>query len=271
MRAIVPSLEFLGLPRMRPVLVRAYSGPSRPEWVCMVPERRSCARHLLISKPAMRKNTHEQSRNLGSGPWYGSGGCPERPSCNGSSFYYNWNRRVLCDDGLLKTEHQGIERYRRAIGALIFFSTRTSPDIAAAVGILAHKSHCPSSGDWIDIKRFMRYLKSTRTSGLNFIWRPDLQLPLIESFADADWAGDETDRKSTSGTVIMVNDTPLVWKSKKQVGVSLSSTEAEFVSISECLKSTKWVHTILEEMNMLAQGPTTFYEDNVGAIKWSLG
>ena len=36
MRAIVPSLECLGLPRMRSVLVRAHSGPSRPEWVCMV-------------------------------------------------------------------------------------------------------------------------------------------------------------------------------------------------------------------------------------------
>ena len=99
MRADVPSLECLGLPRMRSVLVRAHSGPSRPEWVCMVPERRSCARRLPISKPAMRKNTHEQSGNLGSGPWNGSGGCPERPSCNRSSFYYNWNRRVLCDDG----------------------------------------------------------------------------------------------------------------------------------------------------------------------------
>ena len=73
----------------------------------------------------------------------------------------------------------------------------------------------------------MRYLKGTMPLGLKFCWRKDLQLPIVASFADADWAGDSCDRKSTSGTVVTLNGPPVVWKSKKQVGVALSSTVAE--------------------------------------------
>ena len=136
-------------------------------------------------------------------------------------------------------QSSGSERFREAIGALLFISTRTRPDIAAAVGILARKRQSPTREDWIYVKRIMRYLKGTMSLGLKFCWRKDLELPIIEFFADADWAGDSSDRKSTSWTVITVNGTPVVWNSKKQVCAAPSSTEAEYVSISECVKATK--------------------------------
>ena len=176
-------------------------------------------------------------------------------------------------------KHQGhgmnrdpsIGRYREAIGALLYISTRTRPDIAAAVGILARKCEDPNQADWIGVKRIMRYLKGTASLGLHFTWRKDSQPPIIESYADADWAGDISDRKSTSGIVVTVNGTPVVWKSKKQGGVALSSTEAEFISISECVKATKWLRMILKELSLLSEFPTVLYEDNTGAIKWTSG
>ena len=164
---------------------------------------------------------------------------------------------------------KGIERYREAIGALLYISTRTRPDIAAAVGILSRHCESPSQENWIAVKRVMRYLKGTIELGLIFEWNKDRKMPTVNAYADADWAGDLCDRKSTSGTVVLVNGTPGIWKSRKQVGVALSSTEAEFIAMSECVKDVTWVRTMLGELNLLTNAPTTIWEDSQGAIQWS--
>ena len=66
-----------------------------------------------------------------------------------------------------------IGRYREAIGALLYISSRTRPDIAAAVGILASKCEDPNQADWIRVKRIMRYVNGTASLGLHFTWRKD--------------------------------------------------------------------------------------------------
>lgn len=82
-------------------------------------------------------------------------------------------------------------------------------------------------------------------------------MPTVNSYAHADWAGDLFDRKSASGTVVLVNDMPVIWKGRKQVGVALSSTEDEFIAMSECVKDITWVRTMLRELNILTNAPTT--------------
>lgn len=52
--------------------------------------------------------------------------------------------------------------------------------------------------------------------------------PPIFAFVDADWTSDIANRKSTSGFVLLVYDSPIHWQSwKKQQIVTLASTEAE--------------------------------------------
>ena len=46
-------------------------------------------------------------------------------------------------------------------------------------------------------------------------------------YSDADWAGDINDRKSMSGYVLQINGAPVMWRSKKQVCVALSTAEEE--------------------------------------------
>lgn len=57
----------------------------------------------------------------------------------------------------------------------------------------------------------------------------------IQGFVDADWAGDVTDRKSTSGYLFKVYDCIVSWYSKKQLSVSLSSTESEYIALSTAI------------------------------------
>ena len=68
--------------------------------------------------------------------------------------------------GRSSESQQGLERYREAMGALLYISTRTHPDIAAVVGILLR--HCTSASQeaLIAVKRVMRYLKITIHLGL---------------------------------------------------------------------------------------------------------
>lgn len=53
-------------------------------------------------------------------------------------------------------------------------------------------------------------------------------------YSDADWATDETDRKSVSGFSILHGENPIMWFSKKQSCVALSSAEAEYVAAALC-------------------------------------
>lgn len=77
-------------------------------------------------------------------------------------------------------------------------------------------------------KRILRYLHGTLHCG--FLFRPNsLQL---QAYANADWARDPVDRRSTSGYVVFLGSTPITWVSKKQCTVSRSSTEAEYHSLA---------------------------------------
>ena len=128
--------------------------------------------------------------------------------------------------------------YKEAIGALLYLSTRTRPDTAQAVSMLARHSADPTSENWRDVKRKFRYLKGTESYGLQFR-KGDLMLPEEVAFSDADWAGDKANRKSTSGFVVKVNGNSVAWMSKKQSSTALYSTEAEQIALGECGKEVR--------------------------------
>jgi hypothetical protein len=90
--------------------------------------------------------------------------------------------------------------YRELIGGLLFLSTRTRPDIAVAVGIVARRVSDPRQVDWIAAKRILRYMKGTSSFQLRFPAEGELELSTI---ADADCAT-SAGRKSISGKVLMI-------------------------------------------------------------------
>lgn len=88
----------------------------------------------------------------------------------------------------------------------------------------------------------------------------------IEIFADADWAGDTTDRKSYTGLLVTYGDCVIAWESRKQKTVSLSSTEAEYLSISDATKEVMFLCNLLKEINN-CQKTIIIYNDNQSAQK----
>jgi hypothetical protein len=85
-------------------------------------------------------------------------------------------------------------------------------------------------------------------------------------YTDSDWAGDKDDRRSVSGYVIFVLGVPILWKSKSQRSVTLSSSEAEYFAMSEAVKEVRFIVMVLESLGIQVTTPIIVKVDNVGAI-----
>ena len=78
------------------------------------------------------------------------------------------------------------------------------------------------------MKRIIRYVQGTKCIGLlNTSGQNSSHVP----YADADYAGDVHDRKSTSGFVFLKNGAAVSWRSKKQSVVAQPTAEAEYVAL----------------------------------------
>lgn len=97
----------------------------------------------------------------------------------------------------------------------------------------------------------------------------DPNAPQLETYVDADWGTNEQDRKSTTGFVIKVHNCPVIWLSKKQPIVALSSTEAEYVAATSAVQEVCWLRKILVDLFQPPLIPTPIHEDNQGAINMS--
>ncbi|GMF39857.1 unnamed protein product [Phytophthora fragariaefolia] len=125
----------------------------------------------------------------------------------------------------------------------------------------------PQAEHWIAVKRIFRYLQGTKSHGICFSPGKDID---VQGDSDADWAGDLTDRKSTSGYLFKVTGGPISWGSKKQSGVSLSTSEAEYIALSLAIQGGKWVHKLLCEILTAVPRATQvlkIFEDNQSCIK----
>ena len=84
----------------------------------------------------------------------------------------------------------------------------------------------PHEIHWRASKRILNFVQGTRTHGIFYKEKSDLEL--VE-FIDSDWEGDNTDRKYTSVYVFMLAEGPISWSIKKQSAIALLSTEAKYI------------------------------------------
>ena len=175
-------------------------------------------------------------------------------------------------------EHQSEEErkhmesvpYRELLGCLLYLSRRTRPDISFAVGVLCRAANNPTAQHWEAAKRVVRYLAGTKNEGITIGLhgtRRQNGMDVLTAYSDADWAGDMKDRVSTTGYVLFLNGAPIAWCTQKQKCTALSSTEAEYIALAECVKTVVRTRRILEEVGSTLY-PTTIFEDNQSCISW---
>ncbi|XP_073280660.1 secreted RxLR effector protein 161-like [Primulina huaijiensis] len=140
----------------------------------------------------------------------------------------------------------------------------TRPDIAHAVHVVSQFVTAPTTVHWAAVLRILRYLRGTQFQSLLFPSTSSLEL---RAYFDTDWAGDPTDRKSTTGFCIFLGDSLIFWKSKKQVVISKSSTEAEYRAMASTTYEIVWLRWLLADFGILLRHPTPLYCDNQSAIQ----
>ena len=154
------------------------------------------------------------------------------------------------------------ETYQSAIGNLLYLSSQTRPDITYAVSSVSRFCSDPSKTHWMAVKRIIRYLKGTRNYGLYYT----KDKSVMSGYSDADWAGDNEDRRSTSGYVFVMCGAAVSWRSKKQPCVALSTAEAEYIALAGAVQECVWLQRLMIDLNLPDDKPTSLYEDNQAAI-----
>ncbi|GJX07227.1 hypothetical protein Tco_0195159, partial [Tanacetum coccineum] len=127
------------------------------------------------------------------------------------------------------------------IGCLMYL-TASRPDIMFAVCLCARFQVTPKVSHMNAVKRIFRYLKHQPKLGL---WYPKDSPFHLEAFSDSDYAGDNHDRRSTSGGCQYLGRRLVSWQCKKQTIVAISSTEAEYVAAASCCGQVLWMQNQL--------------------------
>ncbi|GJU58987.1 retrovirus-related pol polyprotein from transposon TNT 1-94 [Tanacetum coccineum] len=152
-------------------------------------------------------------------------------------------------------------KYRSMIGSLMYL-TASRPDLVFAVCMCARYQSRPTKKHLEAVKRVFRYLQGSINMGL---WYPKDTAMALTAYADADHAGCQDTRRSTSGSAQFLGDKLVSWSSKKQTSTSISSTEAEYIAMSGCCAQILWMRSQLSDYGF-AYNRIPLYCDNKSAI-----
>jgi hypothetical protein len=160
-----------------------------------------------------------------------------------------------------------VTEYQRLVGSLMYISTCTRPDISFSANLLARYLQAPTKEQWKAGMGVLRFLKGTVTDGLVF-GRGSISDGL-EGFADADWASNADDMRSTTGHAFLLGRTAIHWQSKRQPTVALNTVEAEYMATSTAAREGLWLGRLVRELGV-GQGAVdvlVIRSDNTGSIQ----
>jgi transposase InsO family protein len=191
--------------------------------------------------------------------------------------------------------------YASAVGGLLYLSLTARPDVAQSVGVLSRFMSCPGQAHVEAAKQVISYLFSTKQYGITYrkgrSGSPHHEAtsePLVQAFVhsrktsvatddatgdsrimgtycDADLAGDEGTRRSTTGFCMLLSGGLVCWSSKLQDTVALSTAEAETIAATEAVKQLIHLRLFLRELGHEQKEASIVYEDNNAAISLAHG
>ncbi|GKD65380.1 retrovirus-related pol polyprotein from transposon TNT 1-94 [Tanacetum coccineum] len=129
--------------------------------------------------------------------------------------------------------------YRGMIGTLMYL-TASRTDLTFVVCMCARYQAKPTEKHLHAVKRIFKYIRGTINRGL---WYPKDSSIALTAYADADHAGCQDTRRSTYGCMQLLGDRLISWSSKRQKSTAISSTEAEYISMSGCCAQILWMRS----------------------------
>ena len=155
------------------------------------------------------------------------------------------------------------EMYRKIVGQIMYLVTKIFPEGANAARELTRHFSNPNDDHWKEVGRFVGYLKHLGKD-IKLTYRKPKEMRVM-SVVDSNYATDKDTRRSVSGGIHTLGGSIVSWVSKTQTSTTLSSTEAEYVSLSMGAQEVKFMQMLLEEL-VETKTPGIILEDNTGAI-----
>nr|GEV04349.1 retrovirus-related Pol polyprotein from transposon TNT 1-94 [Tanacetum cinerariifolium] len=184
----------------------------------------------------------------------------------------DWENRIIFWDWksanllMLQTDVgtplQDSEVYRRFIGKLIYI-TVIRPDICYTVQLLSQFMQSPTSVHMQAVKHLLRYLLNSPGQGILLAHDSAIQ---FKAYCDSDWASCPVTRRSTTGFCVLLGDSPISWKSKKQAVVSRSSAEPQYRSMAMTCCEVNWLVNLFKDLGIKDMKPVDLFCDNQVAL-----
>ena len=156
----------------------------------------------------------------------------------------------------MKVDSEKQSLYRSGVGMLLYLVKHTRPDIANAVRELSKCLDNTSPAAYKELLKVIKYVLDTKNLALkvelsnlnNEEWE-------MVMYLYSDYARDKETRTIVPGYIAYLMGVPISWKNKSQKSVTLSSSEAEFVAMSEAAKEVKFVYQVLKSMGRSVKLP----------------
>ena len=152
------------------------------------------------------------------------------------------------------------------VGTLHYLTKHSRPDICNPVRELSKTMDAPAPVHLKEMYKVIRHVLSTKGYGLKFELRKDIIKWALKALSDSDFASDKETWISGFGYIIYFCGIQISWRSKGMKSVVLSTTEAEYMALSEVVKELKFIVQVLQTMNIEMELPITAHVDNVVAI-----
>ena len=152
--------------------------------------------------------------------------------------------------------------YRHLVGNLVYL-TVTHTDISYAVHQVSQYLSVPRQTHYTAILCILQYLKGTLFHDLFY----SAQSPFVLlTFSDVNWAGDPTDRRSTTGYCFLLGSSLISWQNNRQTHVARSSTDAEYRALTDTTSELIWLRWLLKDLGVSTFSATLLYCDNQSVI-----
>ncbi|MBW0499100.1 hypothetical protein O181_038815 [Austropuccinia psidii MF-1] len=154
--------------------------------------------------------------------------------------------------------------YRSAIGSINYLSTATRPNLSHAVSTLSQFLVNLGIQHWNAFLHVLKYLNGTQEIGLVYTRNCSRG---IRAYSDADWGNFPETRRSVTGFLVTFNDSLVIWKTRKQPTVSISTAEAEYKALCDLKSELVWFRQWCDECSLYQNSsPIPVHEDNQSCI-----
>ncbi|KAJ4865181.1 reverse transcriptase (RNA-dependent DNA polymerase) domain-containing protein [Trichoderma breve] len=156
-------------------------------------------------------------------------------------------------------------RYQSMVGSLMWLSNMTRPEMAYATNYCARFTANPNQQHMDATLHVMAYLAETLDSGLFYPRGTNVN---IVGYSDADFAGCQDTRRSTSGYIFLLGGCPVSWTSQRQKSMATATMDAEYMAASDACKEAVWMRQFVNDLRVLPFiDHIPLYIDNNAALK----